>query len=275
MKFKIVADSSADLKGNNESFASVPLKIITDIKEFIDDDNINVEEMTDFLASYKGKSSTACPSVDDWLSAYKDADYVFAIAITSGLSGSYNAARLAKEEYEAANPGKRVHVIDSLSAGPELKLIFEKLVSLIEENLSFDEIKEKIDEYLKNTGLVFSLESLKNFANNGRVSKVTAKLVGVLDIRLLGKASNEGALEPVYKARGEAKALNELMRLLDENGFKGGKVRIDHCRNKDAADKLKQMILNRYPDCDIKIDITYGLCSFYAEKGGLLVGYER
>ncbi len=275
MKFKIVADSSSDLKGNGEFFSVVPLKIITDENEFTDDDNINVKEMADFLSAYKGKSSTACPSVSDWLSAFGDAERIFAVTITSGLSGSFNSARLAKEEYEFKNPDKKVFVIDSLSAGPELKLICEKLSKLIEEFADYEEIKKRIIEYKEKTGLFFSLESLKNFANNGRVSKVTAKLVGALGIRLVGKASNVGTLEPLSKVRGEAKALAEILDLLIKNGFKGGKIRIDHCENKTAAEKLKEMIKDNFQNADVKIDITYGLCSFYAEKGGMLVGYER
>ncbi len=275
MKFKIVADSSSDLKGNNEFFSVVPLKIITDEKEFTDDDNINVKEMADFLSSYKGKSSTACPSVSDWLSAFGDADKIFAVTITSGLSGSFNSARLAKEAYEEKNPGKKVFVIDSLSAGPELKLICEKLSELIKELADYEKIKKKIIEYKEKTGLLFSLESLKNFANNGRVSKVTAKLVGALGIRLVGKASEKGTLEPLSKVRGESKALGEIIDLLIKNGFKGGKIRIDHCENEAASEKLKNMIKEKFPSADVKTGITYGLCSFYAEKGGMLVGYEK
>ncbi len=275
MKFKIVADSSADLKNMGEEFSSVPLKIITDAKEYTDDENLNVEEMTEFLASYKGKSSTACPSSEDWLCAFKNAECIFAITITSGLSGSFNSARLAKEQYESENPGSKVFVIDSLSAGPELKLIYEKLKELIESGKDFEEICELITEYQKHTGLFFSLESLKNFANNGRVSKVVAKIVGVLDIRLVGKASSEGTLEPLYKARGEAKAISRIVELLLENSYGGGKLRIDHCDNEKAALKLKERIINLFPGADVKIGETYGLCSFYAEKGGILIGYEK
>lgn len=275
MKFKIVTDSSSDLKGNSDKLSVVPLKIITDKKEFTDDDNINVKEMTDFLSEYNGRSSTACPSVSDWISAFGEADRIFAVTITSGLSGSFNSARLAKEEYESRNPEKKVFVIDSLSAGPELKLICEKLSELIEKDFDYEEIKENITQYKEKTGLFFSLESLKNLANNGRVSKVSAKLAGVLGIRVVGKASDVGTLELVSKIRGEEKAIKETFDLLIKNGYNGAKIRIDHCENKNAAEKLKEMIKENFPEADVKCGETSGLCSFYAEKGGMLVGYER
>ena len=133
MKYRIVADSSADLiTTEDRSVVSVPLKIVTDKKEYIDDESLDVKGMTEELAAYHGKSGSACPGVGDWLQAFGDADRVFCITITSNLSGSYNSARVAKETYESENPDKKVFVIDSLSAGPELKLIKEKIEELLQ-----------------------------------------------------------------------------------------------------------------------------------------------
>ena len=128
MKYKIVADSSANVREiDTIDFASVPLKIVTDNNEYVDDASLNVEGMVDELQSYKGRSGTSCPNAHEWEAAFGDADVVFGVAITSGLSGSYAAAMVAKETYEEKHPGAKVHIIDSLSAGPELELIVEFL----------------------------------------------------------------------------------------------------------------------------------------------------
>ncbi len=166
-------------------------------------------------------------------------------------------------------------VIDSLSAGPELVLIIEKLQELIAQGLSFEEISEQIKSYQQQTGLVFMLESLKNFAANGRVSPTVAKIAGVLGIRIVGKASEEGTLEPVDKCRGENKSLNSIVEHMLHNGLSKGKVRIAHCENEDAARELKNRILAKLGQVDVQIHTCRGLCSYYAEKGGLLVGYEK
>ena len=272
---KIVADSSANLQNlQKTSFSTAPLKIITDQREFIDDLNLNVDEMVAFFDGYSGKSKTSCPNPEDWLAAFGDADNVFCVTITSGLSGSYNSACIAKELYEAQNEHKRVFVIDSLSAGPELVLLIEKLEELIEEKRSFDEICEAISIYQQNTRLLFMLESLKNFAANGRVSMAVAKIVGVLGIRVVGTASSRGTLQPLDKIRGEEKSLKKILAHMKSSGFSGGKVRIAHCGNRSAADKLYQIIMAQFPETDVQIESCLGLCSYYAEKGGLLVGYE-
>ena len=80
---KIVADSSADLVAlSGVPFASTPLKIITSQKEYVDDKNLDVDQMVNELSFYNGKSSTSCPSPNDWLNAFSDAECVFCISIT-------------------------------------------------------------------------------------------------------------------------------------------------------------------------------------------------
>lgn len=272
---KIVADSSADMAFGFPGVSSVPLKIITDTKEYIDDENLNTAAMVWDLQTYTGRSSTACPSPQDWLDAFDNKPYVFCVAITSNLSGSCNAANIAKADYEQEFPDRKVCVIDTLSAGGEMLLIAEKLQELIAEGLSFEEICEQIKAYQQSTGLLFILESLKNLANNGRVSKIVAKAAGILGIRVVGRASDVGTLEQLDKCRGEKKAISCLLNYLTNFGYEGGRVRISHCLNEAAADKLKAEILAMYPQADIKIRPTGGLCSFYAEKGGMLVGFEK
>lgn len=277
MSFAIVSDSGSNLREINSAvtYATVPLTILTDEREFVDDENLDVKEMVSYLQQYKGKSGTACPSVADWMNAFCDAENVFCVTITSGLSGSCNAARLAKEDYEAEYPGRKVCIIDSLSAGAEMNMIVEKLAELIEQGKDFETICEEIKDYQAHTGLMFSLESLKNLANNGRVNPLVARIAGTLGICVVGKASDQGTLEQMAKCRGEKKALQTTYKYMKELGYAGGKVDIDHCNNQKAAEQLKSMIAQEYPEAKVLIGCTYGLCSFYAEEGGLMIGFEK
>ena len=61
---------------------------------------------------------------------------------------------------------------------------------------------------------------------------------------------------------------------MKEMGYRGGKVIIDHCLNEEAALQLKELLKREFSSADIRIGKTGGLCSFYAERGGLLVGFE-
>ena len=273
---KIVADSSADtFVLDGIAYESVPLKINTAEREYIDDESLDLKQMVDDLSAYHGKSSTSCPNSTEWLNSFGDAENIFVVTITASLSGSYNAACLAKKLYEEAHPDRRVYVINSLSTGPEMRLITEKLCELISEGLEFDEVCEKIEKYMKKTGLLFVLQSMKNLANNGRVSQVAAKMAGILGIRALGKASDRGDLEMLEKCRGEKRTLESIVSQLKALGYNGGRLRIAHCFNEGAAAALKEKVLAAYKSAEIAVYSCRGLCSFYAETGGLLIGFEK
>ncbi len=275
-KIKIVADSSANTHTRpHVPFASAALKIITNDREYVDDANLDVSGMIADFESYKGKSKTSCPNPQDWLDAFADAQEVFCVTITSGLSGSYNSACVAKEMYEAENDGAKVFVIDSLSAGPELLLIIEKLEQLIEQELPFEEICLQIKEYQKTIGLEFMLQSLKNLAANGRVNPAVAKIVTLLGIRIVGKASDQGTLENTDKCRGQARSLTAVVKNMENAGLRTGKVIIAHCENEPAARELEQLLAQKLPQVQVQIMPCTGLCSFYAERGGLMIGFEK
>jgi len=276
MKFKIVTDSAADIKElAGVPFESVPLKIMTDVKEYVDNDSLDVVGMLTDLKSYKGRSHTSCPSTGEYVQAFGDAENVFCVTITRNLSGSYNSASVAAKNYMADHPDRKVHIVDSLPTGPENALQLEKLHELVLQDLSFEEIKEKITDYaINHTRLIFSLESMRNLANNGRVKPVVAKMAELFGIRAIGRASDVGTLEMICKSRGPQNAAKDILANMIGDGYKGGKVRIHHANNLPAAELLKQKIFEKFPKATIVIAMTGGLCSFYAEHGGLLAGFE-
>ena len=275
MNTKIVVDSSASLYTlQGVDFECVPLKIITDDAEYLDNGTMDAVGMAQTLRTYKGKTSTSCPNVSDWLAAYEGADEVYAITITGTLSGSYNAAQLAAEEYQQENPGKRVFVLDSLSTGPEQRLLAEHLRDLLAEGKEFDEVCEEMLRYHKHTHLLFSLESLANLARNGRVKPAVAAVARMLGIRVIGQASEAGELDVLCKTRGEHGALERIVLELKEHGYTNGRLHISHCGNPAAAERLKHMVQAVFDGAKVDISECGGLCSYYAELGGLLVGYE-
>jgi len=275
MKVKIISDSSSNMFSMDDvDFASVPLRIVTNDKEYVDTPDLDVQAMVEDLSSYKGRSGTACPGVGDYLEAFEGYDEIYCVTITSNLSGSYNAAMTAKQQYEEDHPNAKVHIVDSLSAGAELKLHLNKLKEMVLEGKVFETIVSEIEDYKENhTRLQFCLESLHNLANNGRVNPAVAKIAGLVGLRMVGDATG-GVLNPNDKCRGEKKALSTLFSNMKKAGYKGGKVLIDHCLNDKAATTLKELVLAEFPNAQVELGAMGGLCSFYAEKGGMIIGYE-
>ena len=272
---RIVVDSSASLYAlDGIDFAAVPLKIVTDEREYLDDGTLDAVEMATALRTYKGKTSTSCPNIGDWLEAYEGADEIYAITITGTLSGSCNAAQLAAEEYQAEHPGAQVFVLDSLSTGAESRLLVERLAALIKAGKPFDTVCEEIRAYHEHTHLLFALESLANLARNGRVKPAVAAVARMLGIRVIGQASDAGDLEVLCKTRGEHGALERMVLEMKAHGLTNGRVHIDHCCNAAAAERLKHMVHAVFPEAKVEVGSCGALCSYYAEYGGLMVGYE-
>ena len=99
-------------------------------------------------------------------------------------------------------------------------------------------------------------------------------MVGALGIRIVGIASNEGTLELLHKPRGAVRARESILTVMREQGYTGGRVRIAHCLNEAGATALAEVIRKSFPTAEIEILKTTALCSFYAEEGGLMIGYE-
>ena len=274
MTYKIVSDSSSNIFSiTGADYATVPMKVIA-AKEYIDTPQLDLQGMVEDLKAHKGKSGSSCPNVGEWLEAFGDADMIFGVTISKNLSGSYNAAQQAAEEYMEQNPGKRVYIFDSLAAGPQQAMLIDKINQLIQEGCNFDTIVEKAREYHNHTHILFCLESLTNLARNGRVSMAVAKIAGVLGIRVIGDVKG-GEITPVHKIRGEKKSLQTLVEMLAERGFQDGAlIRVANCFGESQTNALKEAVMQQYPNCRFVIEPTTALCSFYAEAGGLMIGFE-
>ncbi len=271
MSFKIVADSSSNIKGGN--CAVVPLKIYLGEKEYVDNDGLDVKQMMVDFGNSKEKSSTSCPNISEWLDAFEGSDEIFAITISSNLSASYSCAVNAKEQYLSAHENAKICVIDSLSVGPEMELIIEKITELHNEGKNFDEIEKEVTEYQKRTHLMFWLKTLDNLARNGRINGAVAKVVSALGIEIVGKASEVGQLQLLHKCRGKNKVFVKIIEELKNSGF-SGKCIISHCNNEQDAMRLKELISENFKDAEIIINECGGLCSYYAQDGGIVLGYQ-
>lgn len=274
MRYIIVSDSSSNVFTiPGADYRTVPMKVIAE-KEYIDDSNLDVAGMVADLKKFKGKSGSSCPNVQEWLDAFQGDDDVFALTISGALSGSYNSASQAAELFMSENPGRKAFVINTLSAGPQQMLIAEKLRSLISAGLDFDSIREQVIEYANNTHILFCLESMLNLARNGRVSPAAAAIAGLLGIRGVGDVRN-GEITTVAKPRGAKKATQILVAMMKERGFcDGATLRIAHCFGEAQAQALADAVKAEFPNTRVVLEPTGALCSFYAEVGGLMIGFE-
>ena len=274
MNFRIVADSSCNiLSMEDPNYTTVPLKIVA-AKEYVDNVELDLAGMVEDLQNHKGKSGSSCPNVGEWLEAFGDAEYIFGITITKHLSGSYNAGKQAADAYMEENPGRKVYIIDSLSTGPEMMMIVDKIRQCEAQGMDFEATKAAVLNYQNHNHTLFCLESMANLARNGRVNPAVAKIAGLLGIRVVGDVKG-GEITPVHKPRGAKKATEALVTMIKERGFQDGNLlRVAHCFAEAQALALRDAVKAEFPNMRFILEHTTALCSFYAEAGGLIIGFE-
>ncbi|MDO4491630.1 MAG: DegV family protein [Lachnospiraceae bacterium] len=278
MKWNIITDSSCDLfpeenQTGEIQFSSVPFVISVGDQEFVDDETLDLPRMLQAMAHEKHASHTACPSPAVWLEQFEKAENSIAITISANLSGSMNSALTARDMALEKDPNKKILILDSRSTGPELVLCVEKIREMIEKGATMEEIEAWGNRFFDDTKVLFALCSFNNLVKNGRMSKMKGILAQALGMWGIGCGSLEGTILIEGKTRGEKKAVKMLVQSMQEKGYAGGKACISHCENPVLAETLKKNIQESWPEAEVEILPTRGLCSYYAEHKGLILSF--
>ena len=278
MSVKIVADSSCDLNEHLEremDITLIPFSLHIGSSIYRDDKELDVKAMIKEMAECPTPPKTACPSPSDFVKAFEGPESVFAVTISSALSGTYESAMLAKKILLENAEDKFVHIFDSLSASIAETLISIKIFELAKKNYNDLQIVEKVNEYIKGMKTIFLLESLDNLMKNGRLGKVKGKFATLLNIKPVMEATEDGNINMVESVRGYKRAFMRFVEIIGEKGEKLEEkvIGISHCNCLERAEEFKSELLKRYNFKDIIIVETAGLSSVYANQGGIIVSF--
>ena len=279
MSWAILADSSCNLreyrpKAVDAVYRVAPLKINIAGREYVDDASLDVAELNRLILEEDTSSSSSCPSVGEWAELFRSADNIIAITISARLSGSYEAACMARDMV-LEEGARNIHIVNSRAAGGKLELLVAQLDGFLAEHpaASFDEAAAFVDRLEGASTVLFSLSSYDNLTKSGRMPKLAGHLASKLNIRILGIASDEGTIKIVGPTRGSRKTLDKIVHTMRDQGFDGGMVYLDHVENGPGAQALADRIRQEWPDAEVLILPCGGLCSYYAENKGLIIGF--
>lgn len=279
MSWVIVADSSCNLRGFTPQapdtvYAVAPLKVLVGSQEYVDNEQLDVSALNRAVAAESTASSSACPSAGEWAERFRLADNVIVITISANLSGSYEAAVMAKGLVEEEGP-RNIHIVNSRAAGGKLEYLVTVLDRYLTTNPTFEDACAFIDQAEEASQVLFSLSSYDNLTKSGRMPKAAGLIANKLSIRILGIASSEGTIKIVAPTRGSKKTVAKIVSAMKSDGYQGGLVFIDHVENEKGAQELADKIRETWPSAEIQILPCGGLCSYYAEQSGLIIGYGR
>ncbi|MDO5028945.1 MAG: DegV family protein [Bacillota bacterium] len=281
-KYAVIANSSCEVDrqmAKDFGISFVPFKIDVDHLSFVDDQNLDVDNFIDTMLASPNPIKTACPSPGDYQKAMEDnqdAEEIFVITISSKLSGSYHAACLGRDLFLGDHPDKKVHVIDTKSAVAGETLVYLKLVDYFKENISFDQIVEKITDFTNNIQTLFVLDNLSNLIKNGRMSKPSGMIANILHIKPVMR-SNDGEIELHEIARGMNSSLNKLVKSIGDfvTDTSNKSLVISAVRAPESVEKVLNGVKKLYDFARIEVTGTKGLSSAYASDKGLVIAFEK
>ena len=278
MSYKIAIDSCGELLNewkDDERIESVPLTLMVGGESIIDDETFDQKDFLKKVAACPECPKSACPSPERYMKAYEcEADHIYAVTLSSELSGSYNSAVLGKSLFLEDNPGKKIHVFNSKSASGGESLIAMKIVECEEKGLSFEEVIETVDKYIEEMSTFFVLENLETLRKNGRLSRVKALVASALKIKPVMGSTDEGTIIQLDQARGMKKALVKMVNSIEEKKSSDPQERmvgIAHCNCPQRAEMVKEEIIKRLPFKDVILVNTAGVSTMYANDGGFIV----
>lgn len=277
MSYKIAIDSCGELLNewkDDERIESVPLTLMVGGESIIDDETFDQKDFLKKIAACLECPKSACPSPERYMKAYEcEADHIYAVTLSSELSGSYNSAVLGKSLFLEDNPGKKIHVFNSKSASGGESLIAMKIVECEEKGLSFEEVIETVDKYIEEMSTFFVLENLETLRKNGRLSRVKALVASALKIKPVMGSTPEGSICQFDQARGMNKAIVKMVELVGEKGINIHEkiVAITYCNCPERAKMLEEAIRERLNPAKIVVMDTAGVSSMYANDGGVIV----
>ena len=277
MRYKIIIDSCGELLDEwkkDERFESVPLTLMVGAEQIIDDETFDQAEFIDKVAACPECPKSACPSPERYMRAYDcEAEHIYAVTLSSELSGSYNSALLGRDLIMEDHPDKKIHVFNSRSASIGESLIGMKIQECEEAGMSFEEVVSTVEHYIEGQHTFFILENLDTLRKNGRLSKVKALVASALKIKPVMGSTPEGTIYQLGQGRGIKKALAKMGDSVAAEAIHPEQkiLAISHCNAPERAEAVRKMIQEKIQVKDSFIVDTRGVSSLYASDGGIIV----
>lgn len=246
---KIFVDSACDLPLaylNDKGVKMLPLSVIVEDKEFVDQFEITNEQIYDYIRAGKHPSTTQTP-LEKFDQAFREAaeagESGIYIGLSSALSGTYQAAILAYGQVKEDYPDLDIRLIDSKNASMGIALLIREAIDMAEHGFDIDEIEDRIRFLVDHVVSLFTVQDLDYLAAGGRLSKSSAFFGGLLNIQPLLEVK-DGKLEGVEKLRGRKKVLNRMIeRLVQEaDHIEEQTVLIIHTNEYDTVAWMREQI---------------------------------
>lgn len=277
MEYRIIVDSCGELTDEMKKsgkFESASLTMEVDGVQIIDDETFDQADFLKRVAASPECPKSSCPSPERYMELYHcEAEHVYAVTLSSELSGSYNSAELGKKLYEEEYGEKQIHVFNSRSASVGETLIGLKIQECEEKGMSFEEVVSCVDTYIEEQHTYFVLENLDTLRKNGRLSGIKSLVATALNIKPVMGSTPLGSICQLGQGRGMKKALVKMADHVALDAIRPEEkiLAIAHCNCPERAAEMERLLRDRLKFKDCFIVDTAGISSMYANDGGIIV----
>ncbi|MEB3129902.1 DegV family protein [Bacillus paralicheniformis] len=278
MNVHLLADSAADLPKSfydEHHISFIPLKVLLDEKEY--DDLLTIQPLDVYEAMREGKApKTSQPSMMRFKNAFRELagenKPALYIAFSSELSGTYQTAVMAANEVKEEFPDFDLRIIDSKCASLGYGLAVKHALKLATNGNTIQEIETSVKDFCEHLEHIFTVDDLTYLARGGRISKASAFVGGLLNIKPLLHVE-DGKLVPLEKIRGKKKLLKRMIELMKERSvdLSGQTVGISHGDDEETAEEVKRMIEAEFQPGEIVVNMVGSAVGAHSGPGTLAV----
>jgi len=275
----IVLDSTADLPDAADRFPNwrvVPLYVLFGDESLRDGVDIDPAGFYERLRASSVFPTTSQPTPRDFLACYEELggyERIFSLHVSARVSGTFESAERAAAELGDG----RVRAIDTETASASIAMLALAIQRRLERGTSDEEIDALVERYLRERGLLFTVDTLEFLQRGGRIGKAAAFAGTLLQVKPI-LSIQEGEVVPVKRVRGERKAFGELAAALeteteDEPAYRLG---VAHAAAPERAAELEALVRERRPHAELELVVTLGaVIGAHAGPGTLALFWFR
>ena len=257
----IVVDSTADFPEAQDRYSNwrvVPLYVNFGTDSYRDGVDLTAAQFYERLRMSPELATTSQPTPGDFLAAYEELsayDRILSVHIAANLSGTIQSAGTA-----AAQLGDgRVRTIDSESASVATAMLATAIQRRLERGTTDEQIDALVERYLREHGLLFTVDTLEFLARGGRIGRAKAFAGQLMNVKPI-LSIRDGEVVPVKRVRGNRKAFQEFVDAVTEQtqDVPGLRVGIAHADAPERMVQIEKMVRHLRPQATIEMETMLG-----------------
>lgn len=273
----ILIDSTADIRGDELStlgLKMVSLNVTIDDKTYSDSVDLMPDEFYKLIATSKSFPTTSQPAPSVFVSHFEEAEEkgeeLIYLSVSSGLSGTFNSARVAKDmvDYD------KIYLVDTLEAIQGLRLLVLEACKMRDMGLSAKEIVEKIEEMKHHVHIYSMINTLDYLYRGGRLSKTKAFIGSLISLKPLIDLDKEGRIRMYGHSIGISRAFKDIIKSIEKNPIDlNHKVCFGYTYGRDNLEKLISKVTEKYPNLNYDISQIGPSIGSHIGPGGFCIMY--